>query len=428
MSGRPSVGIVTVSAIPNLTGTSVNPLLRAAHLGAAGWNATLYLSWLAAEEQRREYGRSFPSEAAQVELIRAWLPEALRPYMPAICFYPAAADARWQVLLPSEPMARHLGDHDALILEEIERHFLAGGRIDPSAVGFRHRFRIVVGLIHTNMAAFFRAHAGAWTVPALRAISMLMRRTACHHSFSVASAAGCLRAPGESMAALNGVAEACFAARPMRSATAGAYFIGKLIPEKEIHQAFRLIALAGGRHVDLFGSGDRHYLETAAARHGVVPVQHGGTMRPWQALAQHRVFVNCSHSEVACTATAEALAMGKWAIVPRHASNRLFESFAGCLTYRNDSQFVACWRRAQAEEPPHDPTVAERLSWPAATARLIRLMTDPRSRPHHDPAPFHTIPIAARRRIRYWRGRLASAGHGASTGSHVCSDPDLFQG
>ena len=417
MSAAPSVGIVTVSAIPSLTGTSVNPLLRAAHLGRLGWRTTLYLPWFAADRQQREYGRTFPSQAAQVELIRDWLPEALRPHLPAIRFYPAAADPYWQVPLPGEPLGRHLGAHDALILEEIERHFLAGGRIDPAVLGFRHRFRLVVGLIHTNTAAFVRAHAGAWTAPALRAISMLARRSACHHSFSVASAAGCLRAAGESMVALNGVADAYFESAAPRDATAGAYFIGKLIPEKEIHEAFRLIGLAGGRGIDLFGSGDRPYLEPAAAAHGVVPVLRGGAARPWLALAGYRVLVNCSHSEVACTATAEALAMGKWAIVPRHPSNRLFATFAGCLTYGDDGEFVACWRRAQAEAPPRDPTVARRLSWSAATARLHRLLTAPPARSHHDPAPYHPIPGRAQRGIRQWRERLAPGGHGASTGS-----------
>ena len=423
MRGAPDLGIVTVSAIPNLTGTSVNPLLRAAHLARAGCKTTLYLPWFAPEEQRREYGRTFPSEAAQVDVIRAWLPDDLRRHLPAIRFYPAATDPRWRVPLPCQRLERQLGAHDALILEEIERHFLAGGRIDPAVLGFRHRFRLVVGLIHTNMAAFVRAHAGAWTAPALRAISMLVRRTSCHHSFSVASAAGCLRAPGEAMAALNGVADPYFAVAARRGATRGAYFIGKLIPEKEIHEAFRLLALAGGRGIDLFGSGDRPYLERAAAAHGVVPVLRGGTARPWQALAGHRVLVNCSHSEVACTATAEALAMGKWAIVPRHPSNRLFAGFAGCLTYGDDREFVACWRRTQALEPPHDPTLAQRLSWPAATDRLLRLLTQRPATRHHDPAPYHAIPAQARRRIRHWREQLGTGGHGASTGSHAGAAP-----
>lgn len=415
--GGGSVGIVTVSAIPNLTGTSVNPLIRAATLVAEGWPTTLYLPWFAPADQQREYGRGFANPAAQAAAIAAWLPEGLRGCCPEIVFYPTRLSALTTVAHPAVPIGSVLRPHRVVVFEEIERHFFDGRRIDPAALGFRRRFPLVLGLLHTNQAAFGSVRRGPWFAPAATALTRLVARTTCHHSFSVASAAPCLRQPGEATAALNGVAPAFFAVPP--GPTAGAYFIGKLIPEKGLHEAFRLLRRVGAAGIDLFGGGDLAYVRASAAAHGVAAGLRGGTAAPWRALAPYRVFVNCSLSEVLCTATAEALAMGKWVILPRHPSNRLFASFANCLAYDDDASFAAAWRRAMAEEPRRDPAAEERLSWAAAARRLARLIGDPPRRPHHDPPPYHAIPARQRREIRRWLARSGTGSGASVTGSHA---------
>jgi hypothetical protein len=89
-------------------------------------------------------------------------------------------------------------------------------------------------------------------------------------------------------------------------------------------------------------------------------------------LKEHKIFVNPSISEVLCTTTAEALAMGKFAIVPVHPSNQFFMKFPNCLAYRNKFEFVANLRWAMTHEPePLSPELARHFTWDAATDRLI---------------------------------------------------------
>ena len=86
----------------------------------------------------------------------------------------------------------------------------------------------------------------------------------------------------------------------------------------------------------------------------------------------HKIFLNPSTSEVLCTTTAEALAMNKFAIIPRHPSNDFFLQFSNCLPY--DTLEECADRMAWAlDNSPNSLTDEERrkFTWEAATERLI---------------------------------------------------------
>jgi hypothetical protein len=88
--------------------------------------------------------------------------------------------------------------------------------------------------------------------------------------------------------------------------------------------------------------------------------------------------VNPSTSEVLCTTSAEALAMGKFVILPSHPSNDFFAQFPNCLTYTTKEEFVGFLYYALTHSPvPLTKEYSYALTWQAATERLMAAASIP---------------------------------------------------
>jgi len=89
----------------------------------------------------------------------------------------------------------------------------------------------------------------------------------------------------------------------------------------------------------------------------------------------YKIFFNPSVSEVLCTTTAEALAMGFFVIIPKHPSNEFFYQFTNCLTYETIDECVEHLKWALSNENHPTPLSQDEsnvFTWKAATERLIR--------------------------------------------------------
>lgn len=103
-----------------------------------------------------------------------------------------------------------------------------------------------------------------------------------------------------------------------------------------------------------------------------IPANFPGRIDHAKLKDSYSIFVNPSLSEVLCTTTAEALSMGKFAIIPVHPSNTFFLKFPNCLGYRNNYEFLANLRWALTHDPePLTEELAREFTWEAATDRLL---------------------------------------------------------
>lgn len=167
--------IVTTAALPWFTGTSVNPLLRAAYLHQTTqyinhnsttttekqqW-VTLVVPWLELpQDQELLYGQVFATQDEQEDYIRAWLRD--RAGMPAaadpetglrMLFYPARYHSGLCSIFAMGDLLQLIeekgGVMDVCVLEEPEHvnWFRAPGD------GWTMKYQFVVGIVHTSKSS-----------------------------------------------------------------------------------------------------------------------------------------------------------------------------------------------------------------------------------------------------------------------------------
>lgn len=163
-----------------------------------------------------------------------------------------------------------------------------------------------------------------------------------------------------------------------RAFTKGAYYIGKMVWSKGYKELLKLLhdnqKELTGLEVDLYGNGEDSDQVQGAAKKLELDVRvYPGHDHADPLFHDYKVFLNPSTTDVLCTTTAEALAMGKIVVCANHPSNDFFKQFTNCRTYQDSSGFVKETLKALSEEPAQltDAQMHE-LSWDAATERFLQ--------------------------------------------------------
>ncbi|KAI4300554.1 hypothetical protein L6164_033921 [Bauhinia variegata] len=380
------VAIVTTASLPWMTGTAVNPLFRAAYLShSAKKKVTLLVPWLCKSDQELVYPSNitFSSPEEQELYIRNWLEERIGFKADfKISFYPGKFSKERRSVIPTGDTSQFIPSRDAdiAILEEPEHlNWYHHGR------RWTDRFNHVVGIVHTNYLEYIkREKNGALQAFLVKHINNLVTRAHCHKVLRLSAATQDL--PKSVICNVHGVnpkflkiGEKLAAERELGQQTfaKGAYFLGKMVWAKGYKELIDLLAKhkmdLDGFKLDVFGNGeDAHEVQRAAKRLDLNLNFQKGRDHADDSLHGYKVFINPSISDVLCTATAEALAMGKFVVCADHPSNEFFRSFPNCLTYKTSEDFVAKVREALTNEPhPLTPEQRYQLSWEAATQRFM---------------------------------------------------------
>ncbi|KAI4348883.1 hypothetical protein L6164_009549 [Bauhinia variegata] len=380
------IAIVTTASLPWMTGTAVNPLFRAAYLShAAKKKVTLLVPWLCKSDQELVYpsNLTFSSPEDQELYIRNWLEERIGFKADfKISFYPGRFSKERRSIIPTGDTSQFIpsGDADIAILEEPEHlnWYHHGKR-------WTDKFNHVVGIVHTNYIEYIkREKNGAFQAFLVKHINNWVVRAYCHKVLRLSAATQDL--PKSVICNVHGVnpkflkiGEKVAAERELgqQAFTKGAYFLGKMVWAKGYKELIDLLAKRktdlDGFKLDVFGNGeDAREVHSAAKRLDLNLNFQKGRDHADDSLHGYKVFINPSISDVLCTATAEALAMGKFVVCADHPSNEFFRSFPNCLTYKTSEEFVAKVREALANEPhPLTPEQRYQLSWEAATQRFM---------------------------------------------------------
>jgi len=419
----PHVAVVTTASLPWLTGTSINPLLRAAYLAKRGHKVKLAVPFLPVEDQRVVYpgGVTFASPALQTAHVWEWLEQraglsaaALGGRL-AIEFYPARYAEEFGSAIPMGDLTMLFDpetESDVCVLEEPEHlNWFHKGRAWCAA------FKLVVGIVHTNYVEYAKTFKDGSRVrtASLYAINRAMCGSYCHKTIKLSDTIQALPRSvtanvhgvrdsfidvGKAVAALGDDTSGAFseAARAQGDGLGtGAYFIGKVLWAKGHRRLLDLLAHqkavepASPARVLVVGSGpDEAEVRAECTRLGLdstvkfAPAMDHGSLK----LRAFKVLVNPSRSDVICTTTAEALAMGKFVVCEEHPSNAFFAKHfpRNCLTYKDEAGFVRMLGFALANSPP--PLTQEEqavLSWESATDRFLAIAREDSGKMRYQP-------------------------------------------
>lgn len=385
------VAVVTTAAPPWLTGTAVNPAIRAAYLQNMGHDVTLVVPFIPPAQQSSIFseGIEFPTPPDQLPALMEAIDKRVDFPLHGlkVIFYPGRYDTVLGSIIPEGNVQEYVPEETNLVILEEPEHltwYHTGRR-------WTKAFPHVVGIMHTNYVDYISRTAGkaaAGTIQQLNrflvgqhvqlaiklsdAVQTLPRQVTCF----VHGVAGSFLKTGDQVKEASEKQETFF--------TKDAYFLGKVLWAKGYQELIDIFTASSDAclragipqpHIDIFGSGaDLASIKREAERKQLSMTFHGPIDHMSPDMREYRAFVNPSTSDVVATTSAEALAMGKWLIVPRHACNVFFEStFRNCLVYEKEDEatFSVALNRALTTEPyPLSDEERSALTWETATQRF----------------------------------------------------------
>lgn len=383
------IAIFTTASLPWLTGTAVNPLLRAAFLAKMKKKVTLLVPWLSPQDQTAVYQRQFSTPEEQENFVREWLRARVGFDSDfQLKFYPGRYAPEKGSILPVGDITKCIPDDEAEVafLEEPEHlnWYHHGGR-------WSDKFEHVVGIVHTNYLEYAkREENGNLKASILKKVNQWVCRAAgCDKIIKLSDVVQKL--PRATTCFVHGVSPKFLDIGKHKSDELsrnngksvfpkGVYFLGKVVWGKGYSELLEILDHHRSKHgvnidVDVYGHGDDFAsVKEKANQFGLALRFHGARDHADTDIQAYKVFINPSLSDVVATTTAEALAMGKFVVCADHPSNEFFREFPNCLTYKDKEEFCHCISRAMAEEPkPLTEEQRRLLTWEAATERLLKV-------------------------------------------------------
>lgn len=407
------ISLVTTAALPSLTGTSINPLLRAAYL-SKDHQVELVLPVCVNRHQTGSY-KFWDREAiaatsrdylTQSLPSNAWSPENL-----SFGFYDALYKPITKSLYPKQDIKQYPFRGDTLILEDpIQLLSLPSMLPNPGQMvgpSLKDRYKTVIGINHTNnffvLPIIFQNPLQLEVVTwGLEFLGSHILNHQCHLEINLSAAIPTLHTVSHTEN-VNGVHARFFENQShlaSQTPLSDSYFVGKVTPIKRVpvllewalQERFKLHIY--GKVADVppglpqrVQDNFRQVLERAwevfnDPNNSVI--FHGETTQPYVDLANHKTLVNPSLSEVLCTTTAEALAMGKFVVMPDHPSNNFFKRFRNARFYNTDGEAIELIKALEFAQPEFDPNIND-LTWESGCDRLLNIINQHQD---SDPSPM----------------------------------------
>lgn len=361
-----NIFIVTTASLPWRTGTSVNAMNRATCLSTMGYDVTLMLPWISTKKQINVFDTLFNTKNELVQYIKENHSSSKNI---DISFYNAKlyiANGQPSIY-PAERIDKLIPKSRTIILEEPE-HLLWTQPFQ----NFKSKSSNVIGIIHTNYSYYIRKFGYKKTAKILNIYSKYLIKKKCDKVIHLSEATRQEYSYGV-VSPAHGVREEFLNQEKENSyENNDIYFMGKIIWEKGFKELVDLLDFSQKNHsIDCYGDDFQgkeilQYADSNNVKLNIYP----SVPNPATHLKKYKIFINPSQSEVLCTTTLEAIAMGKWVIIPDHISNQYFSQFKNVLTYSGPEQFKAQLQKACDLQPKNDPQVKE-LDWKQVTQRYL---------------------------------------------------------